>query len=88
VIFLAVVCALTLAVLAFTLRDRQTERREWTRERADLLQRSQAPAQAVAEHTAQLTVLRSPPAVNTDDDGDFWASKEELAERVAEADAP
>jgi hypothetical protein len=86
VIYLTVVCALTLALLAYALRDRAHERREWVRERADLLQRIQAPAQAVAEHTSQVTVLRSPPAVNTEDDGDYWASKEALAERLAETE--
>lgn len=85
-IYLTVVCALALALVAFVLHDRALERGEWARERAGLLQRIQAPAQAVAEHTAQATVLRSPPAVAPEDDDDFWQSREELAERLAEAE--
>ena len=92
-IYLTVVCALALALVAVVLHDRARERGEWahergewTRERGDLLQRIQAPAQAVAEHTAQVTVLRSPPAVATENDEDYWESREELAERLAAAE--
>lgn len=64
---------------------------EWAHERQEhtalverLLQRVQAPEQAVMEH-AMAQPLPSPPAVIPDDDGDFWESrmsKEELAEAL------
>ena len=82
---LAVICALQLAVIAGLMVDRARERREVARERADLLQRIQAPAHAVtAHHNAEPVV--SPPAVVPDSDDDYWESREELAERLAQAE--
>lgn len=47
---------------------------------ADLCQRIQAPAVAVAQHAAYTTPTVVPQHVPMDDDDAHWASKEELAE--------
>ena len=79
-IYLAVICGLELVVIGFMLQDRRDERREVRAERADLLQRIQAPQYAAVEHYNDHVENTSPPAVNPDVDEDFWMSKDDLAE--------
>lgn len=52
----------------------QNERR-WTQERADLLQRVQAPEQAIVQHAAKETELTLP--VPFDDDEQAFLAKEQ-----------
>lgn len=75
--YLALVLSQT-AVIAFMLRDRRAERREMAAERATLLQRIQAPEQAVMQH-AFTELPPSPLPLPYDDDEAFHASREELA---------
>lgn len=58
--------------------DRRTERREWASERADLLQRIQAPEIAVMDHqlATPRPVVQSP---GYDSDDEFHASREQMA---------
>jgi len=54
------------------------ERAEWARERADLLQRIQAPEQAVQQHVVeQRPERRRPRVIAADDDAAFRAMREE-----------
>jgi hypothetical protein len=59
------------------------EREAWAKERADLLQRIQAPEQAVIDHATAIVpeVLRMPPVLSMDDDDEHQVSKDELADR-------
>ena len=86
-IYLAVICGLELVVIGFMLQDRRDERREVRAERADLLQRIQAPEYAAIEHYNDLTKNVSPPAINPDVDEDYWVSKDDLAEQMAREEA-
>jgi hypothetical protein len=52
-------------------------------ERADLLQRIQAPEAAIIQHQVGRTTSIDPPAPSFDDDEAFWESKETLAARLA-----
>lgn len=72
-----------LIVVALIVHDNRAARREWARERGDLVQRIQAPAQAVLAHAQPEEPNASPPAVLPDSDEDFWESREALAERLA-----
>ena len=63
--------------------DRQRERQEVRAERADLLQRIQAPQYAAVKHYNQDVKFEAPPAINPDLDEDYWVSKEDLAEQMA-----
>jgi hypothetical protein len=57
---------------------RESERKEWTKERQLLLNRIKPEtAQYVAPET-----IHAPPAVSMFDDEEYWESKEELAERA------
>lgn len=93
---IAGLCAL-LIVLAFQLvtQEREhaaqerthmaAERRTWAVERADLLQRIQAPEQAIVQHALSAPVPPSPPSILADDDEDHWEAqltKEQLAEQA------
>jgi len=82
---LLVVCALQVLLVAFVLADRRHERRETAAERAQLLQRIQAPEHAVIDHYNQRIDLHAaPPGVNPEgDDDEYWESKERMAERLA-----
>ena len=80
---LAVICGLLVALNAWQLHDRRHERQEVRAERADLLQRIQAPQHAVVAHYNENTPNFSPPAVNPDIDEDYFVSKEDLAEMMA-----
>lgn len=81
---------LVLAFLWFTLREREANatvladfaRQAHDREQA-LIQRIVAPREAAWEHTQQTVPVHAPPAVTPDDDGDFWESREALADRLA-----
>lgn len=75
--YLALVLSQT-AVIAFMLWDRRAERREMAAERATLLQRIQAPEQAVMQH-AFTELPPSPMPLPYDDDEAFHASREDLA---------
>lgn len=79
---LAVICGLLVALHAWTTVDRRRERQEVRAERADLLQRIQAPQAAVIQHHNGNTPVFAPPAVNPDLDEDHWLSKDDLAELV------
>ena len=64
--------------LAVVNEARETERKEWMRERQLLLNR-------IKPETAQYIepdTIHAPPAVSMFDDEDYWESKEELAERA------
>lgn len=77
----AVGCVCLLLVILALLWDRREERHEWTRDRADLLQRIQAPELAVVEHqTREMPV--SPAPLPYDDDMAFHKTREELAEML------
>lgn len=69
------------ALVAFLLIDRRAERHESAAERADLLQRIQAPEVAVASHAVKDSRPAPQPA-GFDDDAAYWQSKEELAESL------
>ena len=79
----AIVC---LVLVELQNRRFQQERQEWVRERAELLQRIQAPDQAVIAHQARHDAITTPPAVRFDDDADYWQAdrltKEQLAEQM------
>jgi hypothetical protein len=82
----AILIVAIVAVMALLAGDRilkawALERTEWARERADLLQRIQAPREAVLEHQLR-DVDTSPPAVGIEDDDGYWESKDELAARA------
>lgn len=54
-----------------------------------LCQRLQAPHAAIIEHDENVrgrTEEYAPPAVMPEDDDDFWASKDKLAEQLMEAE--
>jgi len=84
VIELTVVCVLLVALLAWQAVDRRAEQREVCAERADLLQRIQAPQAAVVAHHYEQPADEATELV-PDDDEAWWASREsrdELAERM------
>ncbi len=56
------------------------ERSQWSRERETLLQRIQAPEVAVVQHQVADAVDR--PAVNLEDDSDYWRAQQEAKERM------
>ena len=96
-IYLAAVCVIQCAVIAAALWLGARERRDHHRfvdalveaartERADLLQRIQAPDHAVIQHHNQQEPVQAPPAVNEFDDDDYWVSRDELADRAAAAE--
>lgn len=63
------------------------ERDAWRAERGDLLQRIQAPAQAVIDHSLAQPAILMPPVIGMDDDeGLSELTTEELADRAAEAE--
>lgn len=72
-IYVTLAQSLLIVLLIF---DRGSERRENAKERAELLQRIQAPEAAVVAHDVK---GRDVPAVGVDDDDAYWASKEDLA---------
>jgi hypothetical protein len=84
-ITLTVVAIACLVLVELQNRRFQRERETWASERADLLQRIQAPEQAVLEHQT-VRGITSPPAVNPFDDEDYWQAanmtKEQLAEQM------
>lgn len=83
-IYLALICGLQMVLLiAVLLADRRSERQEVRAERADLLQRIQAPQYATVQHYNDHQEIVAPPAVNPDLDDDYWLSKDDLAERAA-----
>lgn len=86
-IYLAVICGLELVLIGFVLQDRRDERREVRAERADLLQRIQAPQYAVTQYHNAGGEQFAPPAVDPELDEDFWVSKEDLAELAARGEA-
>jgi uncharacterized protein (DUF1800 family) len=90
VIYLAAIYALTLAMGGLLVRGllggRERAEAAWRDERASLLQRIQAPDHAVIEHHNTREPFVAPPAVSEFDDDDYWASKETLADRLAEAE--
>lgn len=98
-LLLAALIAVNIAYLALLDRNDRRERAERAAaaERADaerqvLLQRIQAPEQAVYEHaTSKPAATHVPPAAGFDDDESFWQargefSREELAAALAEAE--
>ncbi len=63
------------------------ERADWATERADLLQRIQAPEHAVMQHALTQPLPPSPASVPVDDDDAFWEAqmtKDQLAQFEAE----
>ena len=83
-IYLAVICGLLVALQAWTMADRRKERQEVRAERADLLLRiSETQQQTVLRHHVQ-EENHSPLAIHPDLDEDYWVSKEELADALAE----
>jgi hypothetical protein len=59
----------------------QVERDQWGKEREMLLQRIQAPEVAVVQHQVADAVDR--PAVNPEDDEDYWKAEAERREAIA-----
>lgn len=99
VLAFAVLLAVTapLVVLAFAVgliqaeRDAcAVERAAWAQERQTLLQRIQAPQQAVAEHTQQVFTEPAPRPALTDDEhwdaSGLQLSKDDLAEQTYAAE--
>lgn len=86
--YLTIVCLAQSGLIAWLLIDRRVERRENTRERADLCQRLQAPEAAVIAHQVQaLPSSPLPPAF--DDDRAFHeslATREDLARLLERED--
>lgn len=78
---LTVICALLIALVAFLLIDRRSERREHAAERQTLLQRIQAPEAAVRQHEFA-TPAPDPEPVPFEDDEAFHATREEMAEAL------
>lgn len=58
----------------------QQERSQWSRERETLLQRIQAPEVAVVQHQIADAVDR--PAVDLEDDSDYWKARQEAIDRM------
>jgi hypothetical protein len=87
VIYLAVISALQVALIAYLCHDRRAERREVRAERADLLQRISAPEHAAIQHYNDHAENHSPPAVNPEIDEDYWVGKDDLAELMARDEA-
>jgi hypothetical protein len=89
VIYLAVICAIALVgaglVIAALLDERGRAERAWREERAELVQRIQAPQMAVVAHHNAGAEAATPPAVDVTEegDGDFWEAKDEMAQRLA-----
>lgn len=83
--YLTITAVAQLALVGFLLLDRRTERREAAAERADLLQRIQAPQQAVYEHSVG-TRPPLPEPLPFDDDEAFHASREDLVNALAGAE--
>lgn len=78
---LTIVCCLLVGLVAFLLIDRRVERREWTTERADLIQRIQAPQAAVVAH--QIASLPDPvQSLPFEDDDAFHETREQMADRL------
>ena len=61
------------------------ERSQWARERADLLQRIQAPEQAVVQHALAAPIPPSPATIPVDDDEAFWELVRALPRRQAQS---
>jgi hypothetical protein len=74
-VVLAAVAILALLALAFEKRQNGVREREWALERGALLQRIQAPEQAVREHS--LTPAPSAPLPIAADDDARWAERHE-----------
>lgn len=69
---------LAMVVLLYKLqRLVHEERRSWQLERANLLQRIQAPSVAVVDHSLE-GQPPDPEAVSLDDDADYWQHKADL----------
>lgn len=80
-----IIAVVTLAVVSEVRQGRsdarfQAERSQWSRERETLLQRIQAPEVAVVQHQVAEAVDR--PAVNLEDDSDYWKAQQEAMERM------
>ena len=76
---------LTFSLIATERAVTADERSQWARERADLLQRIQAPEQAVVQHALAAPIPPSPATIPVDDDEAFWdarLTKEQIAEQT------
>lgn len=71
------------ALIAFLLHDRRVERRENATERAELLQRIQAPELAVIAHQVG-DAPPGPEALDPNDDEAWHASREDMARALEE----
>ncbi len=82
-IYLTIIAALQLVVIAGLLWDRAVERNLVYAERATLLQRIAAPEAAAIEHQLTHTVPDLVQPVAMDDDEAFHATREDLARALA-----
>ncbi len=73
------------ALIAFLVWERRSERRDTAEVIAGLLQRIQAPEAAVVQHQMQ-HLPPSPMPIEYDNDDDFHKSREELAAMLANTD--
>ena len=76
---LIAVLAANQRTLAVVNEARETERKEWMRERQTLLNRIKPET---AQYVAPDVIHPQPEAVSMFDDEDYWESKDELAERA------
>lgn len=89
-IYLTVICVVQAGIVVAMLVLHRQALNDWRDERRELLQRIQAPQVAVIDHHNRHGEVYTPPAVDTTDEGDedFWEAKEDLAQRLAKAEAP
>ena len=84
---LAVICGLLVALQAWTMVDRQKERREVAAERRDLLLRIQAPEVAITRAVNE-DAAPGPEAIDMSDgphaDDSYWQAREETIDEMAE----
>ena len=76
-VFLGVALVALIVLLDRLSRRMHEERRSWQLERANLLQRIQAPEIAVVDHSNEGQPI-DPEAVSLDDDADYWHHKADL----------
>lgn len=83
-IYLAVIVAAQLALIALLVIERRRDRELHIAQVDRMAQRIQAPELAIAEHAQAAVGEWAPPAVTMDDDQSHWEAKEDLANRLAE----
>lgn len=84
-VFFAAAAVTAAACAMFVLSTLERVTRDYAAERGRLLQRIQAPAQAVAEHATAAQPTVGPAAVGFDDDNGYWEAQA-LIDRITDGD--